>query len=40
MEEMETLVKVKYSNRYGGVYTKTNPMQRRIMDAFGIEVPS
>lgn len=40
MEEMETLVKIKYSNRYGEVYTETNPLQRRIMDAFGIEIPS
>ncbi len=40
MEEMETLVKIKYSNRYGQVFTETTPIQRRIMNFFGIELPS
>jgi transposase len=40
MEEMETLVRVKYSNRYGQVYTETTPIQRRIIDLFDIELPS
>ncbi|MDY6823041.1 MAG: hypothetical protein SWH68_04470, partial [Thermodesulfobacteriota bacterium] len=40
MEEMESLVKVKYSNRYGQVFTETTRIQRRIMDIFGIELPS
>jgi len=40
MEEMETLVKVKYSNRYGQVFTETTRIQRRIMELFGIELPS
>ena len=40
MEEMETLVRVKYSNRYGQVFTETTPLQRRIMDVFGITLPS
>ena len=40
MEEMETLVKIKYSNRYGQVFTETTPIQRRIMNLFGIELPS
>jgi len=39
MEEMETLVRVKYSNRYGQVFTETTPIQRRIMDIFGIKLP-
>ncbi|MCF6177390.1 MAG: hypothetical protein L3J71_16675 [Victivallaceae bacterium] len=38
MEEMETLTKIKYSNRYGQVFTETTPVQRRIMDAFGVEI--
>jgi hypothetical protein len=40
MEEMETLVRVKYSNRYGQVFTETTPLQRRIIDAFGIKLPT
>ncbi|MCF7792293.1 MAG: hypothetical protein K9M56_09905, partial [Victivallales bacterium] len=38
MEEMETLVKIKYSKRYGEVYTETTPKQRRIMKIFGIQI--
>jgi transposase len=38
MEEMETLTKIKYSNRYGQVFTETTPVQRRIMDAFGVDI--
>jgi transposase len=37
MEEMETLVKVRYSNRYGVVFTETTPIQRRIMKVFDIQ---
>jgi len=40
MEEMETLVRIKYSKRYGEVLTETTPIQRRIMDVFGIELPA
>lgn len=40
MEEMETLVRVKYSSRYGQVFTETTPRQRRIMDVFGVELPA
>jgi hypothetical protein len=40
MEQMETLVKVKYSNRYGEVFTEVTPLQRRIMDVFEIKLPS
>lgn len=40
MEEMETLVRIKYSNRYGEVFTETTPIQRRIMDVFGVELPT
>ena len=36
-EEMETFVKVKYSNRYGAVFTETTPIQRRVMEVFDIQ---
>ena len=38
MEEMETLTKIKYSNRYGQVYTETTKNQRRIMEVFDIQL--
>ncbi|TWI70646.1 hypothetical protein LZ24_02216, partial [Desulfobotulus alkaliphilus] len=38
MEEMETLVKIKYSNRYGQVFTETTPTHRRLMDLFNIKL--
>ncbi len=34
MESMETLIQIKYQNRYGQLYTETSPLQRNIMDAF------
>jgi len=37
IEEMETLVNVRYSNRYDTVFTETTPIQRRIMDVFDIQ---
>lgn len=40
MEEMETLVKVKYSGRYGEVFTETTPIQRQLMELFGVELPA
>ena len=40
MEDMETLVQIKYSHRYGQLYTETNPIQRKIMDAFGVSMPT
>lgn len=40
MENMETLVQVKYSNRYGQLYTETNPIQCKIIEVFGITIPS
>ena len=40
MEEMETLTKIKYSNRYGQVFTETTSMQRHIMKAFDFEIPT
>lgn len=40
MEEMETLTQIKYSNRYGQVFTETTPKQREIMSAFSVALPS
>ena len=40
MEDMETLVKITYSGRYGQLYTETNPIQRKIMEVFGLTLPT
>ena len=40
LEVMETLVKVKYDNRYGQVFTEISSKQRKIMDIFGVELPA
>ena len=40
MEDMETLVQIRYSHRYGQLYTETNPIQRKIMEAFGVVIPT
>ncbi|PIE89797.1 MAG: hypothetical protein CR997_09585 [Acidobacteria bacterium] len=40
MEQMETLTRIKLSNRYGEVHTETSPLQRRIHDAFNISLPT
>ena len=40
MEDMEPLVQVKYSHRYGQLLTETNPIQRKIMAAFGVTFPA
>ena len=40
MEEMETLTRITYSNRYGQVYTETSPIQRNIMEAFKLTLPT
>lgn len=40
MEEMETLTKITYSNRYGQIFTETTPLQRHIMEAFEIKLPT
>lgn len=36
MENMETLIQIKYSHRYGQILTETNPIQRKIIEAFGV----
>jgi len=38
MEDMETLVQIRYSHRYGQLLTETNPIQRKIMEAFGVNI--
>jgi hypothetical protein len=40
METMESVVRIKYSGRYGQLYTETGPMQRKIMEAFGLTIPT
>lgn len=40
MEDMETLVQIRYSHRYGQLYTETNPIQRKIMVAFNVTLPT
>lgn len=40
MEEMETLVRITYSGRYGQLYTETSPIQRKIMEIFGLTLPT
>lgn len=40
MEEMETLAKITYSNRYGQLYTETSPIQRTIIEAFKLTLPA
>ena len=39
MEEMETLVRITYSNRYDQVFTEATPRQRKILAAFGVPLP-
>jgi hypothetical protein len=40
METMESVVRIKYSGRYGQLYTEAGPMQRKIMEAFGVTIPA
>jgi transposase len=40
MEHMETLVKIKFSGRYGQLYTETDPIQRKIMEVFELSYPT
>ena len=40
MEQMETLVRIKFSGRYGQLHTETTPIQRRIIEVFGITLPT
>lgn len=38
MEAMETIVEIRYSGRYGSVVTEADPLQRDIIDVFGIAI--
>jgi transposase len=40
MEAMEPLVKLTFSARYGQVFSELNPLQHKIMLAFGLSLPS
>jgi hypothetical protein len=40
MEHMEALVKIKFSGRYGQLYTETDPVQRKIMEIFEFTHPT
>lgn len=40
LEELETVSKIKYSNRYGQLFTEITARQRHIMETFSIELPS
>jgi transposase len=40
METMESVVRIKYSGRYRQLYTEVGPMQRKIMKAFGVTIPT
>lgn len=40
LEELETISKIKYSNRYGQLFTETTSFQRHILQTFGVEVLS
>jgi transposase len=37
-EKMETIVEVTYSGRYGKIITEVDPLQRDIIDAFGVSI--
>jgi transposase len=39
-EAMEPIVKIRYSGRYGELITEVGPLQRDIMRAFGLELPT
>jgi transposase len=38
MEAMETIVEVRYSGRYGSIVTEADPLQRDIIETFGISI--
>ena len=40
MEDMEALVRISCSGRYGQLYTETGPLQRKIMEVFGLTHPT
>jgi hypothetical protein len=38
MEAMESVVRITYSGRYGSLVTETGPVQKKIIEAFGLEL--
>jgi transposase len=40
MEDLETVVKITYAKRYKPLYTETNRIQKKIIEAFGINQPT
>jgi transposase len=38
MEAMETIVEVRYSGRYGNIVTEADPLQRSIIEVFGVSI--
>jgi transposase len=40
MDALETIVEVRYSGKYGKVVTESGPLQREILDAFGVTIDS
>jgi len=40
MEILEPLTRITYSGRHGQLYTETSPMQRKIMETFGVTIPA
>jgi transposase len=40
MEAMETVVEIKYSGKYGKIVTEIDPLQREIMETFGVSIES
>jgi transposase len=40
LEELETISKIKYSNRYGQLFTEATSFQQHILKTFNVEIPS
>ena len=40
MEQMETLSEIKYSGKRKGMLTETSPLQRQILEAFEVALPT
>ena len=40
LEELETISQIKYSHRYGQLFTEVTPIQKHIFQVFGIELPT
>jgi transposase len=38
LETLESIIKVKYSGRYGQLITEIGPLQRDILDAFNVSL--